>query len=238
METNPCCHENAKWNKTAAVKGQSCFNLNLKMSTDPTVQVLIRVKPHNVEEGGRCVTVDTVRNTVSLACKPEAKLFTFDHACGEDTTQDQIFTLVGRPLVEHCLRGFNCTAMCYGQTGSGKTFTMQGNESLETLTLQGVSGCTDPNRGLISRMLEHLFLLIGREERKAAGARRFLCKVSFLEIYNEHLTDLLAPTSSGLQVCVLSYSIVYESIVTGFSLPRAAVARFSNFKIANRSERT
>ena len=67
-----------------------------------------------------------------------------------------------------------------------------------------------PNRGLIPRVFEHLFARIGLEESGAAtgqaaavsGPRevKFLCKVSFLEIYNEMVTDLLDPSRTNLQV--------------------------------------
>ena len=52
--------------------------------------------------------------------------FTFDSVADTETTQLDIFELVGVPLVENCLAGFNSSVFVYGQTGSGKTYTMWG----------------------------------------------------------------------------------------------------------------
>ncbi|GFY83651.1 phragmoplast-associated kinesin-related protein [Actinidia rufa] len=87
----------------------------------------------------------------------------------------EIFQLVGAPLVENCLAGFNSSVFAYGQTGSGKTYTMWGpaNALLE-------ENLSSDQQGLTPRVFERLFARIN-------------------EIYNEQITDLLDPSQRNLQ---------------------------------------
>ncbi|XP_007443215.2 kinesin-like protein KIF15, partial [Python bivittatus] len=77
-----------------------------------------------------------------------------------------------------------------GQTGSGKTFTMMGPPDSDNFTHN--------LRGVIPRSFEYLFFLIEREKEKAGAGKSFLCKCSFIEIYNEQIFDLLDSASVGL----------------------------------------
>ena len=124
------------------------------------------------------------------------KSFTFDYVADEDTTQDTMFMKLGKDICESCLEGYNGTIFAYGQTGSGKTFTMQGPSATE------MESAPPTARGLIPRMFEHLFALIARDEKRTGGARQYLCKASYLEIYNERIFDLMdpAPASAGLNL--------------------------------------
>lgn len=82
--------------------------------------------------------------------------------------------------------GYNCTVFAYGQTGTGKTHTMEGDRSEEHYE----SYIDDPGAGIIPRALHQLF------EKLEASGNEFSVRVSFLEIYNEELFDLLS-TSVG-----------------------------------------
>ncbi|PKI50229.1 hypothetical protein CRG98_029302 [Punica granatum] len=80
----------------------------------------------------------------------------------------------------------------YGQTGSGKTFTMLGE--IEDLEFKPT-----PNRGMTPRIFEFLFARIQAEEDSRSDEKlKYNCKCSFLEIYNEQVTDLLDPSSTNL----------------------------------------
>lgn len=76
----------------------------------------------------------------------------------------------------------------YGQTGSGKTYTMSGpcDEGGEPLDQH-------EKRGITQRTLQHLFATTERQARLAAGSLEIKVKVSYLEIYNETLMDLINP---------------------------------------------
>nr|XP_056713351.1 kinesin-like protein KIF15 [Euleptes europaea] len=88
------------------------------------------------------------------------------------------------------MNGYNGTIFAYGQTGSGKTFTMMGPPDSDNFTHN--------LRGVIPRSFEYLFFLIDREKEKAGTGKSFLCKCSFIEIYNEQIYDLLESASAGL----------------------------------------
>ncbi|NXS86490.1 KIF9 protein, partial [Erpornis zantholeuca] len=93
-----------------------------------------------------------------------------------NTSQEMVYETVAKDLVAKALQGYNGTIMCYGQTGAGKTYTMTGATS------------DYKRRGIIPRTIQQIF--------KAAA--EFLhvmvtVRISYLEIYNEALFDLLAP---------------------------------------------
>ena len=86
-----------------------------------------------------------------------------------------MFNYCAEDIVKSVVTGFNGTVLCYGQTGAGKTFTMNGST---------------PNfkyRGLIPRAVTQVFQEIG-----AHYDQEITMKVSYLEIYNEQMYDLLS----------------------------------------------
>jgi hypothetical protein len=80
-------------------------------------------------------------------------------------------------LVERVIEGYHSTIFAYGQTGSGKTFTIEGGE-------------TAANEGIIPRAIREAFSMIGNAEQGERGFRVFL---SFMQIYNESIYDLIDP---------------------------------------------
>ncbi|NXM18115.1 KIF9 protein, partial [Ploceus nigricollis] len=94
-----------------------------------------------------------------------------------NTSQEMVYETVAKNLVSKALQGYNGTIMCYGQTGAGKTYTMTGTSSEYR------------NRGIIPRAIQQIF-------KSAAEFLNILVTVhiSYLEIYNEALFDLLVPT--------------------------------------------
>uniref|UniRef100_A0A674AR82 Kinesin-like protein n=1 Tax=Salmo trutta TaxID=8032 RepID=A0A674AR82_SALTR len=92
-----------------------------------------------------------------------------------DVSQEEVYGRVGRGVVLGALEGYNGTVMCFGQTGAGKTYTMTGaTESYK-------------QRGIIPRALQEVF-----REVEQRSDHAFSVHLSFLEIYNETLVDLLA----------------------------------------------
>ncbi|XP_012996233.1 kinesin-like protein KIF15 [Cavia porcellus] len=161
------------------------------------IRVFIRIRPP--AEGVRARTADGEQSlclsvlsstTLRLHSNPEPRTFTFDYVADMDTTQESVFSTVAKNIVESCMSGYNGTIFAYGQTGSGKTFTMMGPSESDNFSHN--------LRGIIPRSLEYLFSLIDREKEKAGGEKSFLCKCSFIEIYNEQIYDLLDSASAGL----------------------------------------
>ncbi|WVZ66834.1 hypothetical protein U9M48_016001 [Paspalum notatum var. saurae] len=164
---------------------------------DRNVQVLIRIRPISDAENAthgqkRCLLQDSSK-TLSWIGHPET-MFTFDHVACETISQEKLFRVVGLPMVENCMSGYNGCLFAYGQTGSGKTYTMMGE-----LTKLGNELSKDA--GLTPRIFEYLFERINEEEERQREEKlKYICKCSFLEIYNEQITDLLEPSSTNLQI--------------------------------------
>ena len=112
-----------------------------------SVRCVVRVRPPNQREldlGFRpLLTVAPDRQTLVVNSKPEEKRFTFDFCADVDSTQEEMFARVGRPISETCLTGYNGTIFAYGQTGTGKTHTMVGL----------YQPLTNDQRGIIPRSL-------------------------------------------------------------------------------------
>lgn len=105
----------------------------------------------------------------------QPKTFTFDTVFGPDCKQVDVYNTCARPIVDSVLEGYNGTIFAYGQTGTGKTFTMEGIRTVPE------------KRGIIPNSFAHVFGFISKSE----GNVQFLVRVSYLEIYNEEVRDLL-----------------------------------------------
>ncbi|WFC94762.1 hypothetical protein MBRA1_001396 [Malassezia brasiliensis] len=103
--------------------------------------------------------------------------FRFDHLVLGHERTECLYDRAVFPVVRAAMEGYNGTVFAYGQTGSGKTHTMSG---------------TRDEPGVIPCAVHDVFAMI-----RDAPEREFLLRVSFLEIYNETLKDLLAPPGAG-----------------------------------------
>ena len=146
-----------------------------------SVKVVVRCRPlgsKEMEEQRECiVNVDMSQGSIQI-CNPsnikEIKSFTFDHTYDYRATQELIFSQTALPILESIMEGYNGTIFAYGQTGTGKTFTMEGNDN-------------ETDKGIIPRSIDWIFNNI-----KNYPAQQFLVRVSFVEIYNEEVRDLLS----------------------------------------------
>ncbi|KAF7971775.1 hypothetical protein HWV62_19959 [Athelia sp. TMB] len=106
------------------------------------------------------------------------KRFMFDRVFGHDARQEDVFAVTSQPLLKGLFEGYNATVFAYGATGCGKTHTISGTES-------------DP--GIIYLTMADLFQRI--DDRKDEWNVEVM--VTFLEIYNEEIRDLLAEPGVG-----------------------------------------
>ena len=93
------------------------------------------------------------------------------------------------------MQGYNACMFAYGQTGSGKTHTVQGELK------PGPDGEANPLRGIAPRVFEALFRQIEEreaEEGKGQGTLQYTCRCSYLQIYQESISDLLNPGGGSL----------------------------------------
>jgi hypothetical protein len=124
------------------------------------------------------------KDSSAKSSRKENKTFTFDKSfwSHNDTdahyaTQEDIYSSFGEEFLDHNFDGFHTCIFAYGQTGSGKSYTMMG---------------TPDQPGLIPRTCEELFARIKQDPEPNTS---YNVHVSYFEIYNEHVRDLLAPKS-------------------------------------------
>ncbi|XP_019632740.1 PREDICTED: kinesin-like protein KIF13A isoform X8 [Branchiostoma belcheri] len=176
---------------------------------EPTsnVKVAVRVRPMNRRELGlatKCV-VDMEGNQTILAhptTKPgerkPPKTFAFDYcfwSMDETNTekfssQETVFKCVGADILENAFQGYNACIFAYGQTGSGKSYTMMGAAD---------------NGGLIPRLCVTLFDSIVSKSNEILS---FKVEVSYMEIYNEKVRDLLDPGTTKHNLKVREHKIL------------------------------
>jgi kinesin family protein 18/19 len=163
---------------------------------------------HVEYKAGAKIIAHTVDNNLVVLLDPTAdpddilranrsreKRFLFDHAFDQMASQTDIYEATMKDLIGDILSGFNVTVFAYGPTGAGKTHTMLGNPS-------------DP--GITALALKDLFDKINH----TADNMVYNVTVSYLEIYNEMIRDLLDPTKGILE---LREDPSGETIVTGLS---------------------
>ena len=95
-----------------------------------------------------------------------------------------MFKDLGTDVLKAAFEGYNACIFAYGQTGSGKTYTMMGSQP--------------GNVGLIPRICEGLFSKMSHDQENFRISYR--TEVSYLEIYNERVRDLLRPPVKGQPV--------------------------------------
>ncbi|KAK9878992.1 hypothetical protein WA026_003811 [Henosepilachna vigintioctopunctata] len=157
-----------------------------RVGREENVRVYVRVRPLNKNESQGFVKgtieIDKENDSIRLnnnEYREYEKYFRFHGVFSEESSQMQVYQLVAAPIVDTVLNGFNGTILAYGQTGSGKTYTMVGDHSSEEL------------QGIIPNSFTQIFGKIST----SAAYRSFVVTVTFLEIYNEEIKDLLAPNS-------------------------------------------
>ncbi|XP_054323104.1 kinesin-like protein KIF16B isoform X10 [Pongo pygmaeus] len=165
-----------------------------------SVKVAVRVRPMNRREKDLeakfIIQMEKSKTTITNLKIPEGgtgdsgrertKTFTYDFSFySADTkspdyvSQEMVFKTLGTDVVKSAFEGYNACVFAYGQTGSGKSYTMMGNSG---------------DSGLIPRICEGLFSRINETTRWDEAS--FRTEVSYLEIYNERVRDLLRRKSS------------------------------------------
>ncbi|EDS31781.1 kinesin-like protein KIF3A [Culex quinquefasciatus] len=111
----------------------------------------------------------TCSSVVGVGCLWRGTLFM------PSTWDIDLYVDTARPIVDKVLEGYNGTILAYGQTGTGKTYTMSGNPD------------SPQTKGIIPNTFAHIFGHIARGKEN----QKFLVRVSYMEIYNEEVRDLL-----------------------------------------------
>jgi len=150
------------------------------MQKSENIRVAVRFRPHNKKEEGKdgdmYLRIDSKKNAIEISeNSKEIQQFSFDHVFDSSFSQEQVFNTVAKNAIEWVCQGYNATIFAYGATSSGKSFTMFGSEDGKT------------EKGIIPRSCDALFQAINNTEDVIEANM----KCSFLEIYREHIRDLL-----------------------------------------------
>ncbi|CAI9271665.1 unnamed protein product [Lactuca saligna] len=106
--------------------------------------------------------------------------YAYDQVFGPTTTTRHLYDVAAQHVVSGAMEGINGTIFAYGVTSSGKTHTMHGNQR---------------SPGIIPLAIKHAFSII-----QETPCREFLLRLSYLEIYNEVVNDLLNPAGQNLRI--------------------------------------
>lgn len=156
--------------------------------------VVVRVRPFNSKELAQADTRDVVSvvDTERLIFDPKPRhtvahnpgahryrdtMFSYSHVFGTESTNRMIYEDTGRRLIRPVLDGYNCSIFAYGATGAGKSHTMSGSDA---------SG-----QGIIQNTLRDLY---GEIEVRRSQNWQVTVYLSYFEIYNENVRDLLSST--------------------------------------------
>uniref|UniRef100_A0A3Q3GB92 Kinesin family member 13Bb n=1 Tax=Labrus bergylta TaxID=56723 RepID=A0A3Q3GB92_9LABR len=190
------------------------------------VKVAVRVRPMNRREKDlktKCVVEMEGNQTVlhpavaNMNKGDPRYVFAFDHCFwsmdesqkDKFAGQDVVFQCLGESLLDNAFMGYNACIFAYGQTGSGKSYTMMGSAE---------------NPGLIPRLCSSLFSRTVQEVREGES---FTVEVSYMEIYNEKVRDLLDPKGNRQTLRVREHK-VFGPYVDGLS--RLAVASYKDIE--------
>ncbi|KAJ6799278.1 kinesin-like protein KIN-5A isoform X1 [Iris pallida] len=172
--------------------GNGSFGSRHDKDKGVNVQVLLRCRPLSDDEIRMntpvVISCNESRREVSavqhIANKQIDRTFAFDKVFGPTSQQKDLFDQAVSPIVNEVLEGYNCTIFAYGQTGTGKTYTMEGGGR------RAKNGEFPNDAGVIPRAVRQIFEILEAQNAE------YSMKVTFLELYNEEITDLLAPEES------------------------------------------
>eukprot|EP00934_Nitzschia_sp_Nitz4_P005522 Nitzschia sp. Nitz4//scaffold69_size99277//90883//92850//NITZ4_004650-RA/size99277-processed-gene-0.90-mRNA-1//-1//CDS//3329556766//5512//frame0 len=107
--------------------------------------------------------------------------YTLDHVYGPESSTTQIYQRSVQTLVHRAMQGYHSTVLAYGQTSTGKTFTMTGAKDAPGLIPLSIADCF-------------------RYVRNSQESREYLIRISYLEVYKEHIRDLLNATPEPVRL--------------------------------------
>ncbi|XP_065881166.1 kinesin-like protein KIN-7C, mitochondrial [Euphorbia lathyris] len=150
--------------------------------TKENVTVTVRFRPLSAREINKGDEIAwyadgdyTVRNEYNTSIA-----YGFDKVFGPATTTRHVYDIAAQHVISGAMQGVNGTVFAYGVTSSGKTHTMHGEQK---------------SPGIIPLAVKDVFGII-----QETPGREFLLRVSYLEIYNEVINDLLNPTGQNLRI--------------------------------------
>ena len=182
------------------------FDSSSNSNNDDNINVLIRIRPREYNSSS------TLLNIFENKIITSNKSYQFDYIADENSTQNDIFENCAKKICDYCLEGYNGTIFAYGQTGSGKTYTLFGpkfflnnihkmNNYEEIINMNENNNyynfdIKDESIGLLPRIIYYLFNKTKNNELNNS----YTFKISYFEIYQENVNDLLDPESKDLRI--------------------------------------
>ncbi|XP_067419967.1 kinesin-like protein KIF22 isoform X2 [Emydura macquarii macquarii] len=150
------------------------------------VQVCVRLRP--CSQGDPCIRGLNSRSLeiINWRNKKETMQYQFDTFYGDKATQHDIYTGSVQPVLRHLLEGQNASVLAYGPTGAGKTHTMLGSPE---------------QPGMVPRALRDVLQMTREASCLPEGEEwSYSVSMSYLEIYQEKVLDLLEPSHQDLPI--------------------------------------
>ena len=170
-------------------------NLDFDNDTNSeNIKVCLRIRPMSLQEKSRndtsCIEPVSGEQLI-LSHKNLRRSYTFNLVFSPESSQEDIFFNCSiDKLIDSALDGYSVTIFAYGQTGSGKTYTIMGrDDAINEKILKN-----NKYSGIMPKSINYIWSTVSNRPQK------FYIKVSFLEIYNEQINDLLNPSNSNLQI--------------------------------------
>ena len=170
-------------------------NLDFDSDTNSeNIKVCLRIRPMSLQEKSRndssCIEPVSGEQLI-LSHKNLRRSYTFNLVFAPESSQEDVFFNCSiDKLIDSALDGYSVTIFAYGQTGSGKTYTIMGRD--DAINEKILSN--NKYSGIMPKSINYIWSTVSTRQQK------FYIKVSFLEIYNEQINDLLNPSNSNLQI--------------------------------------
>jgi centromeric protein E len=152
---------------------ETTINVSVRIRPMNDMEVAMKSEPVWIEHHGNCITeIDTGGET--------GKQLFYDQVFGPETSTQEVYDKVAVNIIKASLAGYNGTLFAYGQTSSGKTHTLMGSAGEPGFIILAVHD-----------VFNHILTTTNLE---------FLVRVSYVEIYNDELKDLLQPGQHDLRI--------------------------------------
>ncbi|KAI8073470.1 P-loop containing nucleoside triphosphate hydrolase protein [Gilbertella persicaria] len=195
--------------------------------TTSSVRVALRVRPLSEQEQNNVISF--IPNNQQQIVLNGDRSFTFDYVYPPSSDQNDVYSTCVVPLLNKFIEGYNATILAYGQTGSGKTHSMG-------IGLDNIMKMSMNDHGIVPRFIHALFNHLQTKQSPHYSSQ---VSVSFLELHNEDLVDLLCPVRKreGLNLTIredshgnICWSGVREEVVANATelleiLQKGSIAR-------------
>ena len=188
-----------------SMKALSVEPLVAVAAEDKGILVAVRIRPLSNDEidagAQKCCEVFDNSNIVTISqagvvgsyLKSQAGTvneYAFDAVFDSSASQMVVYEKTAKPFIPKVLAGFNVTVFAYGATSAGKTHTMFGSSRAD-------KAASHAEAGIIPNAIMDVFELLRVKARNLSVGEKWEVNLSYIEVYNEQIYDLLVPVPNG-----------------------------------------